>query len=259
MVYNLKKKKIVTLINFFLIISLFVISIFFKPNLNLRNQLFFREIIINEKINILNQIMYEDVHQITNLKYILEKFSNSLIRENKKNNIKKCGVEMVKGNFREFRFFNVESNSFSVTIKSNELSEEQIQKCFEELVVKKLNDSYSALVKQEIRKQILKKQFEQNTEFLLKNFDSNSIYSRGITSTSFSTEQKINYLKSINYLIDPNANYQPTDNDNINISNMIYYLVIAAALFILEIIFLLFYNKTKIKKIILNLEKLFFR
>lgn len=166
---------------------------------------------------------------------------------------------MVKGNFREFRFFNVESNSFSVTIKSNELSEEQIQKCFEELVVKKLNDSYSALVKQEIRKQTLKKQFEQNTEFLLKNFDSNSIYSRGITSTSFSTEQKINYLKSINYLIDPNANYQPTDNDNINISNMIYYLVIAAALFILEIIFLLFYNKIKIKKIILNLEKLFFR
>ena len=164
---------------------------------------------------------------------------------------------MVKGNFREFRFFNVESNSFSVTIKSNELSEEQIQKCFEELVVKKLNEFYLFLLNEEINKQKLKKDFELKSELLKKESDTSN--TKVFYENSFDTEQKIVYLKSIKFLIDQNANYQPTDNKNINISNMIYYLVIAAALFILEIIFLLFYNKKKIKKIILNLEKLFFR
>ncbi len=257
MVDNLKKKKIVILINFFLLVSLFVTSIFFKPNLNLRNQLFFREIKINEKISIVN-IIIDGADEISNLRNILEKFSNSLIKQ-PKNNIKNCGVEMVRGNFREFTFFDVISNSFSVSIKSNELSEEQIQKCFEELVVKKLNELYLVLVNEEIQKQNLKKQFELNAELLKKNLDSNNIKIKETIEYSFDTEQRIVYLKSINFLIDPNVNYQSTDNKNINISNMIYYLVIVAALFILEIIFLLFYNKTKIKKIILNLEKLFFR
>lgn len=256
MVDNLKKKKIVILINFFLLISLFVISIFFKPDLNLRNQLFFREIKINEKISIVNKII-DGTHEISDLKKILEKFSNSLIKQPKKN-IKNCGVEMVRGNFREFTFFDVSSNSFSVSIKSNELSEEQIQKCFEELVVKKLNELYLVLVNEEIQKQNLKKKFELNAELLKKNLDSNNIKIKETIESSFDTEQRIIYLKSINFLIDPNVNYQSTDNKNISISNMIYYLIVVTALFILEIIFLFLYNK-KIQKIKLNLDKLFFR
>jgi hypothetical protein len=108
---------------------------------------------------------------------------------------------MVIGNFREFTFFNVSSNSFSVSIKSNELSEEQIQKCFEELVVKKLNDLYLVSVNEEIQKQNLKKKFELNSELLKKNLDYNNIKIKESIESSFDTEQRIVYLKSINFFL----------------------------------------------------------
>jgi hypothetical protein len=256
MEHNLKKMKIVILINFFLLVSLFVISIFFKPNLNLRNQLFFREIQINKKIIILNKII-GTVPEISDLPNILTTFSNSLIKDGKKNNIKNCGVEMINGNFREFSIFDIKNNLFSVSIKSNELSEEQIQKCFEELVVKKLNAFYLSLINEEIYKQKLKKDFELKSELLKKETDTSN--TKVFYENSFDTEQKIVYLKSIKFLIDQNANYQPTDNKNINISNMIYYLFVVAVLFVVEITFLLFYKKKKIKLLRLNLKNFFFR
>ena len=164
---------------------------------------------------------------------------------------------MINGNFREFSIFDIKNNLFSVSIKSNELSEEQIQKCFEELVVKKLNAFYLSLINEEINKQKLKKDFELKSELLKKESDTSN--TKVFYENSFDTEQKIAYLKSIKFLIDQNANYQPTDNKNINISNMIYYLFVVAVLFVVEIIFLLFYKKKKIKLLRLNLKNFFFR
>jgi hypothetical protein len=266
MMHHRKKIKAIILINLFFLISIYIVSIFFRPNLNIRKNLFFRDIIVNEKISIINKIDRKgtiDVDNASNLESILKKFLNNLLLPNTKLNIKNCGSETILGNFRNINIFDIHDNLFSVSIKSDDLSEEEIQKCFEELFIEKLNDFYLILLDREIKKLILKKNFEEKNELeMIKTspfyFGTNIVYGTDFIKESFKTERQINYLKTINFLINPDFKYKSTDNKNVRLNFVIYYFCIVIIFFILEIIILYIYYKKNLQKIILDFENLFF-
>jgi hypothetical protein len=267
MLHKLITKKLIYF-NLSIIISLFFLSFFFKPNLTLKIQYRFNNILINEKLLILNEILDEGVLSdprfvnaisVNQLKDFIYRYFQYLADEKNERVYKNCPTEITKAYFKDVRVDKIGrfSDKFSVEIKYNSPSksaEEEIKKCFQVIFVEQLNNYYLENV--EIVKKIISDLVVQNNhEPKNKNLSrqTNDIKTEEIVN-AFITANKdyklnsINYLNDIKYFIHPQSQTKPIIIKN-SVDHVMFYLAIILLFFIIQIFYIC-------SKIFLNLKKL---
>lgn len=258
MLYKLITKKLIYF-NLSIIISLFLISLFFKPNLNTRTEYTFEDIFINDNLIIINEILSREILEdskskeyinIDQLKVFLEKYLQHLIVEKNDQVYKNCPTEITRSYFRDIKIYKFARNikKFSVEIKYNSLldnAEKEVKKCFQVIFIKELNNYYFDSL-HNIKKIITS--LIANDKILLKqqgNQNQNLIYK---------IEQRVNameYLNSIKYIINPELEIKPIIKKN-SVNHIIIYLFVVSFFFTIQAVYIfvkIFFNsKNKIKK-----------
>jgi hypothetical protein len=258
MLYKLITKKLIYF-NLSIIISLFLISLFFRPNLTTRTEYIFEDIFINDNLIVINEILSGEVLEdkklketlhINQPKIFLETYLQHLIAEKNDQVYKNCPTEITRSYFRDIKIYKFDRNSkkFSVEIKYNSLlgnAEEEVKKCFQVIFIKELNNYYFDSL-YNIKKMITI--LIANDKNLIKqqeNKNQNLIYK---------VEQRVNaidYLNSIKYIINPELETKPIIKKN-SVNHIIIYLLIVLFFFIIQVFYIfvkIFFNsKNKLKK-----------
>jgi hypothetical protein len=254
MLHKLITKKLIYF-NLTIIISLFFISFFFKPNLTTKIDYKFNDISINQKLLIFNEIIgktivsekFIDNITTTKLDAFIYRYLQYLTDTKNESVYKNCPTEITKGYFRDVRIYEISrfNDSFSVEINYDSLSksaEEEIKKCFQVIFIEQLNKYY----------------FE-NLE-MVKNITSNLIETNKLQYQSlksasdlnkYKLEERIisiNYMNDIKYFISPQSENKPIITKK-SISYLMLYLIIIFLFFIIQI-FYIFRKSLNYKKVL---------
>jgi len=242
------KLKIIS-INILIIISLYIISIFFKPNLNLQTVYKFEKIPINTKINLLPED-FKEKNSLLPSDFLFQKFITELTYQNVKKPLEDCPNELVLENFRTVHIYNINESNFSVDINTNS-SPENVQKCFKKIFISELNKFYQKIINEK------KNRFEHIITMQSNLYNPNNKTNIGdllfYQLWDFNQRQKIKswkiHLQEINYFAYPNKEYKPIVKKN-EINFIIIYLSFIFFFLFFQIVYYLIKNKKLLNKLL---------
>lgn len=253
MLNNLIKKKLIYF-NLFIIIFLFFISFFFKPNLNLTVKYRFNNIVVNDKLNIFNEILNESIISDTELlkklhykglEKIVSNYFQYIVDENNERVYKNCPTEITETYFKDVRIYKVDrfDEKFSVEIQYNSLlssAEDEIKKCFEVIFYEQFNIYY--LENLEKIKRYISDLVALNRHSV-ENKNNKDSFSDKIMAKRINT---LEYLDGIKYLVSFKSEIKPVIIKN-SVSYIIFYLATILFFFIVQMIYII--NKIFKKKV----------
>lgn len=250
MLNNLIKKKLIYF-NLFIIIFLFFISFFIKPNLNITIKYRFNDIIINEKLNVINYLLNEtgikdtvllDKVQVKGIHKLVESYFQYIVDEKVERIYENCPTEITKTYFRDVRIYKVDrfDQKFSIEIQYNSLlssAEDEIKKCFQVIFLEQFNIYYLENLEK------VKKYINDLITINIKNsFENNNNNKDEVSFLKIIVAKRINtleYLDNIKFIINPKSETKPIIIKN-SISYIIFYLAIILFFFIIQMIYIIF-------------------
>jgi hypothetical protein len=246
------KLKIIS-INMFIIISVYIISFFFKPNLNLQTIYKFEKISINTKINFLPSHTQTDIEEKKSLlpsELLFKKFMTKLTYQNIKKPLEDCPNEVVLENFRTVHIYDVNESNFSVDININS-SPENVQKCFNKIFISELNKFYQNIINER------KNKFEYYITIQSNLYSANN--KTNVDAPIFDNPWALNqmqtieswkkHLQEVNFFVYPNKEYKPIIKKN-EINFIIIYLSLIFFFLFFQIIYYLIKNKKLLNKLL---------
>jgi len=259
-----KIKLKIVYINIFIVSSLYIISLFFKPNLNLQTIYKFENIPTNAKINLFPTAETENNHETNHETRKLFVVTNNLFREfiehltfqNIAKPLTDCPKEITSENFRTVHIYNVNESYFSVDINTQS-SPIIVQKCFNKIFIIELNKFYKNKINNKI------KTLEYNIIIQSKLYNTNiRVYDEALATKNQVLDSKFSedlmhsmltwkmHLQTIDFLVSPNKEYKV-----IIKKNEVSYIIIYLSIILLFFFFQIFYYLTKKKKLFNKLLK----
>jgi hypothetical protein len=254
-----KIKLKIVYINIFIVLSLYIISLFFKPNLNLQTIYKFENIPTNTKINLLPTKTLHD-HDTKGLFVVNDRLFSEFIKHLTFQNIAKpltdCPKEITSENFRTFHIYNVNESYFSVDINTQS-SPKIVQKCFNKIFIIELNKFYKNKINNKINA------LEYNIIIQSKLNNTNiRVYDDALATENQVLDNKFSvgimhylltwkmHLQTIDFLVSPNKEYKA-----IIKKNEVSYIIIYLSIILLFFFFQIFYYLIKKKKLFNKLLK----
>jgi hypothetical protein len=254
MLHKLITKKLIYF-NLTIIISLFFISFFFKPNLTTKIDYTFNEISINQKLLIFNETISETmlsekfIENVTTTKLndFIYRYLQYLTDTKNESVYKNCPTEITKGYFRNVRIYKIGrfQDTFTVEINYDSLStsaEEEIKKCFQVIFIEQLNKYYLEnleIVKIITNNIIEKKKLQYHSLNSLSDLKKSKLEDR---------ISAMNFMNDIKYFVSPQSENKPIITKK-SISYLMFYLIIIFLFFIIQI-FYIFRKSLNYKKIL---------
>jgi hypothetical protein len=247
-------------INLFIVLSLYIISLFFKPNLNLQTIYKFENIPINTKINLLpleKTVVYHETQYLFVLtNNLFREFIEHLTFQNIAKPLTGCPKEITTENFRTVHIYNVNESYFSVDINTQS-SPKIVQKCFNKIFIIELNKFYKNKINNKINA------LEYNIIIQSKLYNTNiRVYDEALATENQVLDNKFSeglmhslltwkmHLQTIDFLVSPNKEYKV-----IIKKNEVSYIIIYLSIILLFFFFQIFYYLIKKKKLFNKLLK----